>query len=156
MNQIFSESIQSRLDMWLKFRRTLDRLDLYDALHSINKFWWTAPISNQYYCQTFVDNWPNPWELLQDNVYDDIARALGMLYTIGLTRHNDTNTQIEIVGWMDREQGKEYNLVSIDNGKYVLNWDLTLRVNMENELAQVPFLYAYSVDSLLAGEKKEQ
>lgn len=148
---LWYESIQDRLHSWSVYRKKLDRLSLHDAVHAVNDFWWTAPISNQYYCQTLVDNWPDPWILIRDNTYDDIARALGMLYTIGLTRHNKEENNIELIGYRDREQSKEYNLVYLQDGLYMLNWDLEVRVNSKNELAHLEPVYRYSVDSLLGG-----
>jgi hypothetical protein len=60
-------------------------------------------------------NWPDPWQLLTNNGYCDLARALGIVYTIMLTE-NLNYTNLKII------QIKEDNLVLVDDGKYILNW----------------------------------
>jgi len=61
------------------------------------------------------DSWPNPWDLLADNIWCDVARGLGIVYTILLC---DPQSRTEL----DMLQTENDNLVSVDNGKYILNW----------------------------------
>lgn len=115
---------QERLLHWQTFRQYLDTLSFEQCVHETNRFWWKAPISSQYYCQTLSEQWPGPWQLIIDNLYDDIAKALGMLYTIHYTQHSCT---LELV--CGKNESSEYNLVLVDDGKYALNWDLHVNVN---------------------------
>ena len=115
---------QERLLAWQSFRKHLDTLSFDECVYETNNFWCKAPISNQYYCQTLSHQWPEPWQLIIDNVYDDIARALGMLYTIHYTQHK---CELELI--CGSHDSREYNLVLVDNGKYALNWDLHVNVN---------------------------
>jgi|11BtaG_2_1085332.scaffolds.fasta_scaffold40588_2 hypothetical protein len=119
---------QERLLHWQAFRRHLDTLSFEQCVHETNKLWWQAPISNQYYCQTLSEQWPGPWQLIIDNVYDDIARALGMLYTVYYTQHS---CKLELV--CGKNESSEYNLVLVDDGKYALNWDTSVSVNTPNQ-----------------------
>lgn len=115
---------QERLLAWQSFRNSLDSMEFEDCIKTVNEHWWSAPISSQFFCQTLPNQWPNPWQLIVDNFYDDIARALGMLYTIYYSKHN---CDVQLV--CGKYQENEYNLVSIDGGKYTLNWDVTYHVN---------------------------
>ena len=115
---------QERLLAWQSFRKSLDSMSLDDCVKTVNKHWWTAPISTQFFSQTLPEQWPDPWQLIVDNFYDDIARALGMLYTIYYSKH-DCDAQL-VCGMYE---GNEYNLVLINGGKYTLNWDTACHVN---------------------------
>jgi hypothetical protein len=143
---------QDRISEWRSFRKKLDKMDFHDCVHEVNNFWWKAPISNKIYCQDIVNNWPGPWELITENLYDDIARGLGMLYTIGLSRHIDR--PLEFRCYRDRDLSAEYNLVWIDSGKYVLNYDTTLRVNitLETQCSSKNLVSVHNIKNLL-GDK---
>jgi hypothetical protein len=60
--------------------------------------------------------WPDPWQLLSDNIYCDLARGLGILYTITLLDRADLQDSV----LAESDQG---NLVLVEQGKYILNWD---------------------------------
>ena len=129
---MWDTSIQDRLSSWFMFRRRLDRLPLEQAITEVNSFWWRAPISNQYYCFDRPEDWPDPWQLLVDNTYDNIARGLGMLYTISLTKHKP---DVDFLCIRSKEQSCEEALVWVNQGKYVLNWDVEVGVNTTLQLA---------------------
>lgn len=119
-------SAQDRLLAWRRFRTEISVMDFDSAVQRVNEFWWKAPFGNQFFSQDLPEDWPGPWELIYENYYDDIARALGMLYTIALSDHGNNHT-LELICFRDRS--KEHNLVSIDDDKYVLNMDLDVGVN---------------------------
>ena len=121
---MFNLPTQERLLAWQQFRQHLDTLSFEQCVYETNNFWNTAPISNQYYCQTLSEKWPMSWQLIIDNVYDDIGKGLGMLYTIYYTIHN---CELEFV--CGTHKSNDYNIVLINNGKYTLNWDLEVHVN---------------------------
>jgi hypothetical protein len=60
---------------------------------------------------------------LNDNVYCDLARALGILYTISLLDRADL-TDAALVLTQDG-----HNLVVVDKSKYILNWSPDTVVN---------------------------
>ena len=68
-------------------------------------------------------NWPDPWQLLEDNLFCSLARGLGILYTIAIINHADIDLAelVEVDG---------DNLVLINNSKYILNWDRDEIVNI--------------------------
>jgi hypothetical protein len=74
-----------------------------------------------------LEDWPDPWNLLNDNNYCYYGRALGMLYTLILLGVKD----------IDFVEGTDYNrenvvLVLVDNAKYTLNYwpDSVLNTNL--------------------------
>ena len=128
---MWDTSIQDRLSIWFSFRRRLNRLPFEQAVQEVNAFWRRAPISSQYYCCDMVNDWPDPWQLLVDNTYDNIARGLGMLYTISLTKHKP---DVDFLCIRSKEQSCEEALVWVNQGKYVLNWDVEVGVNTTLQL----------------------
>ena len=119
---------EQRLIAWNQLRTTSKNLPIDQALANINNWWnntpWRAYHLHWYDCTT----WPDPWEILSDNIYCDIARGLGILYTIAMLDRDD----LEDVIFAATDQG---NLVLIDSGKYILNWGPELRLN--NNLEQI-------------------
>jgi hypothetical protein len=121
---MFNLPTQERLLAWQAFRQQLDTLSLQQCIYETNEFWCKAPIGNQYYCHSLPKQWPDPWQLIIDNVYDNVGRALGMLYTLYYTNHV---CDLEMLCGV--ENSNEYSIVLVDNGKYTLNWDTKVQVN---------------------------
>lgn len=138
---------------WRQFRTDLDSMSFHDCVHEVNKYYWTAPLSSTYYSPDLPGEWPGPWDLITLNHYDDIARALGMLYTIALTRHD--NHDLAIHCYRDRKNSRDYNLVWIDSGKYVLNYDLEVRVNNTLQLESASLIFSCSSNNLLGKNSNE-
>ncbi len=73
-----------RLAEWKKFRDTLEQADNPFLLCA--KFWSRAPFVNHFLNPLLPVSWPSPWKLILDDHFDDLAIALGMLYTLQLTK----------------------------------------------------------------------
>lgn len=107
-----------RLTRWRDFRKSLDNLPIDQAVQSVVDFWTSCPFNPYYLDPDRPENWPDPWTLIEENYYCDLAKALGMLYTIKFTKHDPA---VEIRVYYDPETRYNYNLVWIAQGKYVLN-----------------------------------
>lgn len=117
-----------RLRSWHDFRKEINDLDLTSAIEKINHLWCYAPFVNHYLTTDQIADWPDPWELLYENYYCDLAKALGMLYTLYLSDHKD-NLTMEIRIYTNPDTKQTYNLVWINQGKYVLNLEYDEVVN---------------------------
>jgi hypothetical protein len=115
---MFKLPSDERLARWRDFRKSLNALPFESALQSLVDFWSRCPFSPYYLDPAHPENWPDPWTLIEENYYCDLAKALGMLYTIKFTDHSP---EVEIRVYYDPETKYNYNLVWISNGKYVLN-----------------------------------
>jgi len=58
--------------------------------------------------------------------------------------------------YRDRSASQDYNLVWIDDGLYVLNYDLEVRVNNQLQLEQSSLIYTANKESLLGINIHEQ
>jgi len=113
----------SRLESWNSLRDRCQTLPLEQALQSINSWWFNVPWRPYYLHWDDQPNWPDPWQLLSDNHYCDLARALGILYTITLLDRADLGDATLVL----TETGD--NLVQVSKSKYILNWDRDTIVN---------------------------
>ena len=112
-----------RLESWNSLRDSCQNLPLEQALEAINTWWFNVPWKPYYLHWDDQSTWPDPWQLLSDNHYCDLARGLGILYTITLLDRADL-TSAELVL---TEEGD--NLVLVEKLKYILNWDKDTIVN---------------------------
>jgi hypothetical protein len=120
-----------RIARWRDFRKSLDDLSLADAVQSVAEFWHTCPFQPYYLDPADPVSWPTAWELISENYYCDLAKALGMLYTICLTQHGDT-LEVEIHIYNDPITGYAYHLPVLARGKYVINFIDNKIVNIES------------------------
>ena len=113
----------NRLDSWNHLRESCQDLPIEQALATINAWWFDAPWKPYYLHWDDIKEWPDPWQLLSDNYYCDLARALGILYTITLLDRADLGDAEVVL----TENGD--NLVLVAKEKYILNWDGNTIVN---------------------------
>ena len=106
---------QERLADWYHLRQAASAVELPAQLQLINTWWFRAPIVNRVVTWDNPSEWPTPWDLLVNNGYCDLARALGIVYTLMLVDPPQYNT-LEIIAT------EKDNLVQVDSGKYILNW----------------------------------
>jgi hypothetical protein len=117
---MFKLSAEDRLRSWRDFRNSLDSLSLEQALAHTAELWARAPFSPYYLDIKDPDSWPDPWQLINENYYCDIAKCLGIIYTIALTTHR-TDLEIEFRSYTDPKNRHSYNLSWFNEGKYILN-----------------------------------
>lgn len=111
-----------RLHDWRLFRKNLGQKDLETALKETCQLWSYAPYVTHYLAPDLVDDWPEPWTLVHENYYCDLAKALGMLYTLYLSDHwNNTIDNLEIRIYKNTDQQDIVNTVWVNQGKYILN-----------------------------------
>lgn len=117
-------SFEQRLNAWGTLRASLQHAPLEQTLTEINSWWFRTPWRAYHLHWDDCANWPDPWELLSDNIYCDLARGLGILYTIGMLDREDLQDAV----LTEFDQG---NLVLVQDKKYILNWDSQQIVNID-------------------------
>jgi hypothetical protein len=135
-----------RVAQWRDFRKTLGMMPLEQALNDVSKFWNSAPFTPYYLDNNEPEKWPDPWSLIYDNYYCDVAKCLGIIYTISLTEHGKSlDTELRI--YRDPSNGHEYNLAWFDQGKYVLNM-LDGEIVNKTQIENLEFLRSYTAEDL--------
>jgi hypothetical protein len=125
---MWANTFDQRLVAWYSLRENVKSQPLFEALENINHWWFQSPWKPYYLHWDDHATWPDPWQLLSENVYCDLARGLGILYTITLLDRADMMP----VDLVLTESGD--NLVLVAKEKYILNWKPNSIVNNNLEV----------------------
>jgi len=120
---MWPHTFAERLESWTQLRTQASTLDVESALRQINAWWFQTPWRAYHLHWDDRATWPDPWQLLSDNLYCPLARGLGILYTITLLDRQDLQDAVLIEVDSD-------NLVQVAKKKYILNWDSDIIVNI--------------------------
>ena len=110
---------EDRLVAWFDLRNS--SLNDQEFLIEVNDFWQFAPEVKPTFDWRETQNWPDPWDLIREDDQSDLARALGIVYTIILSGRNNLVAATTLSLCTDTAV-LETNLVIVEQGKYVLNW----------------------------------
>jgi len=125
---VFNEHGTDRLAAWKEFREGLETSE--HPLEDVANLWSQAPFVSPYLDPNNPEEWPDPWHLILDLRLDDLAIALGMLYTIKLTRRfMDVECEIH-TSLLPNNKDPSYMLV-VDK-KHVLNFEYKSVVNVKD------------------------
>jgi len=120
---MWPREFERRLEAWNNLRSQVQNIPIESALAQINTWWFDSPWVPYYLHWDDQPRWPDPWQLLSENIYCDVARGLGILYTITLLDRADLTSATLVL----TESGD--NLVLVAKEKYILNWDGNTIVN---------------------------
>jgi len=121
---IFQLEYETRLQSWHDLKENYKNSDLKSKYIEIDRWWRNAPTVTHYLHIKDTQNWPDPWELLVENLYCNVAKALGMCYTLYMTGEEN----FRMVTASDK-MGNDVVLILVDN-QFVLNyWPNTVESN---------------------------
>lgn len=120
---MWARTFDARLVSWNQLRSDVATVPADQCLHAINAWWFDAPWRAYHLHWDDQPSWPDPWQLLDDNLFCGLARGLGMLYTISLLDRSDIQ-DAELI-----DTGSD-NLVLVEQKKYILNWDRDQLLNI--------------------------
>jgi hypothetical protein len=120
---MWPQTFDARLTSWNFLREQCQTLPVESALARINDWWFRAPWRPYYLHWDDQPSWPDPWQLLSDDVYCEVARGLGIVYTISMLDRTDMAPTTLVL----TEDGS--NLVQVAKEKYILNWKAEQIVN---------------------------
>ena len=131
---MFDMNVQDRLRAWFDFRNKLENDDtpFQSTLELYNK----APITSFRIDPYTPDTYPDPWELLDENLYDDFGYILGIGYTLRLT-DRFSQEPIKITITQDNKRSCNYYLLHIQDK--VIGFDREKIID-ENELPKSLFI----------------
>ena len=130
---VFQLNYDSRLRSWYDLRQKLQNSDTQTKCVEIDKFWQAAPLINHHLHPNDVSSWPGPWDLLSENMYCELARGLGMVYTLLLLGITDVDFCLAT-----NDNSEDVTIVLVDGAKYVLNyWPNTVLSNNLNDFTIV-------------------
>jgi hypothetical protein len=124
---MWPQTFSSRLESWNLLRSQCQTLSPKSALEDINRWWFQVPWRPYYLHWDDQNTWPDPWQLLSDDIYCEVARGLGILYTVTLLDRADLAPASLIL------TADGTNLVQVGREKYILNWEANTVVNTNLE-----------------------
>ena len=113
---MWPDSFAERLESWNRLRQQCKLTTVDITVSTINRWWFQTPWTAYHLHWDDQADWPDPWQLLSDNLYCPLARGLGIMYTIAMLDRADLQDVCMIEHFSD-------NLVLVESGKYILNWD---------------------------------
>lgn len=139
--------VNDRLTQWKDFRHSISNLPFLEAIQKTNQLWSTAPFVTYYLDPSSPESWPDPWTLLAENYYCDVAKSLGIIYTIYFTSHKMVD--VELRTYYNFKDKIRYNVAWFEGGKYILNYYPFEIVNTTQiEEQKLDLLYSYSINDL--------
>jgi hypothetical protein len=120
---IWLSTFASRLESWNSLRQRCQNLPAQSALENINALVVWRTVASLLSTLGRSRTWPDPWQLLSDDIYCELARGLGILYTITLLDRADlAPARLGFDPFWT-------NLVLVGKEKYILNWEPNTVVN---------------------------
>jgi hypothetical protein len=117
---VFNLYGNERLTEWRRIRDEIETSD--QPLEIVADLWGQAPFVNPFLDPWNPSKWPDPWKLILDGKFDDLAISLGMLYTLKLTeRFMYTPCEIHKSITFDK---KDSMFLLVVNNSSVLNYEL--------------------------------
>lgn len=118
---------EDRMASWQAFRQSLNAS--HDPIQDVIDFYELAPLVSINADPFSKETWPRPWELLEENIYCDYCKILGMCYTLQLTEHfNQSPFEIHI--GIDRSCSITYYLLYV--GDRVIGYEANTHVHKES------------------------
>ena len=120
---MWPRTFAERLESWTQLRQQASTADAETALGAVNSWWFQTPWRAYHLHWDDRASWPDPWQLLSDDLYCPLARGLGILYTITMLDRPDLQDAVLVEVDSD-------NLVLVNKKKYILNWDPEQMLNI--------------------------
>jgi hypothetical protein len=124
---MFSGRAESKIISWRDFRNQLTNWP--EDIELVAKKWALAPQVNNYLSFDNSNYWPDAWSLINDGMFCDISIALGVFYTLYYSNYDKKET-IQIEHYQLPKEHQTLNLVSLEGGKYMLNYHVGRPVNI--------------------------
>lgn len=136
-----------RLSRWQSFRKKLASLSFNEAVKQTNEFWQSCPFTPYYLDPGDPAQWPDPWQLILENYYCDLAKVLGIVYTLHLSAHaRDLVPEIQI--YYDYDKKYTYHIAQLGLEKYVINLEQDIIVNKQHINQNLKLKYCYTAADL--------
>lgn len=107
-----NQTFEKRMELWKQFRSTLE--DSPTPFEDVIEFWNKVPLVSIQADPYDRKTWPDPWEMIHDNLYCSFVKILAICYTLQLTdKFSQDRFEINIV--QDKENYQKKYLLYINN-----------------------------------------
>lgn len=137
-----SVSPRERLKLWRTMRQQLENIeDDVEVLNTLCEWWKNAPTSVRVIDPYDNKDWPDPWELIYNDQFDDNVIALGMCYTLELSGWPCTLQLIQC------NKKNEIKLIINVDDEYILNYTYG-QVDLVESVAHCEILHSWESSEL--------
>ena len=109
---MYDKQYEDRLASWAEFRSTLETS--HDPIQDTIDFFSKAPLVNIQTDPYTPSSWPDPWELIKENIYCPFVKILAICYTLQLTDILSRES-FEIHITHDQKKSSTYYLLYVGN-----------------------------------------
>ena len=144
---MFKLKPSDRLDRWKSFRFSLNEFSICKAVELTNELWAACPFTPFYLDPAEPNTWPDPWTLLEENYYCDLAKVLAIIYTLHLCNHGQI-LDPELRIYINTKTRHTSHIAYLCDGKYVLNLIEGEIVNKQHINQELQLRYRYTAADL--------
>ena len=152
MRNIFIEAPKSIINEWKSMRRCLTNdISDYNQLTIVVNFWSQAPTMSQHLLDwDNPKNWPDPWNIINDNKYDEDMIALGMFYSLNYSQCGRWENRIQLALVSDQEKTFQHLAIIVDN-HYILNvqYNSIVEISMQHFTIHQKYQYQDKIHSIV-------
>lgn len=109
---MFNKPFYDRLRQWRNLRHSVEISET--PFEDVLNFWSQAPISRPCTDPYDSEHWPDPWELIHQNIYCEFLQILAICYTLQLTERFSLS-EFEIHITLDKKHDAIVYLLFVDN-----------------------------------------
>lgn len=122
-----NKTYEQRLASWRNFRLSLETAT--DPLQEVIDAYKTVPLV-RFQCDPYDrTTWPSPWEVIDENIYCEFVKLLGMCYTLQLTERFSNET-FEIHIKYNKADSSIYYLLQVNDT--IIGYDDNSYVNIKD------------------------
>jgi hypothetical protein len=109
---MFEKKFEERLRYWHDFRE--DLINHEDPIQAAIDFWNRAPVSYRNIDPYDPTTWPDPWEMIEENLYCEYTKILAIAYTLKLSELFE-DWQPEFKVGLDKRQSRLYYMLLVQD-----------------------------------------
>lgn len=130
MLNTFLHGPKNLMNAWKSLRKQLtDDITELEQLMLITKFWSLAPLSTRSLDWDNPQLWPNAWQLIHSQEFDENSISLAMFYTLILSSDSHwTYDRLSLILVKDNRRQIQKIILRIDN-RWIMNLDYNLVVD---------------------------
>ena len=128
---MYNKKYEERLAAWSEFRSSLE--DSKTPFLDVVEFYASAPKTRYAVDPWGQSTWPDPWQLLEENLYCEFSVVLGMCFSLQLTdKFSGSNFEIHIC--TNNEKAETHYLLFVDNNVIGYDGGVVLKEEMPEAL----------------------
>jgi hypothetical protein len=120
----FLQGSKNLLKAWKDVRLQLDsNKSDYEHCKLVTDFWSFAPVSTWVLDWDMCSSWPDAWQLIHSNDFDDSAVSLGMFYTLILAEDERWNADRCVLKLIKDDIHSQQKIILSVDDKWLMNYE---------------------------------